>query len=356
MGAGYDSAVRWWLPMWMVGCVPATPGHDCDLSQPHVVVATTDFSVGALAALTVDGCVADQLSTTTGDAVVRRTDEHVWVLERTGGDALRAYLPGDYGTPVHEVVVSRGGNAHDLVAVGDELLVALYDEAQVAVLDADGQRVGSIDLSAHADADGLPEVDTLVVTEAGVFASLQRLDRDEGWVSQGGSVVRLDVPGRVVAEVFEVGPNPRISAHDDGQRLVVATGHFFEADGEVGVLDPSTGSWEAWVDEDGVGLDVGWVVGSLASGTGFDVGADSVVGWVGPEGFAALEASPSWYAGGASGDGEVWVAVREGFGGSGDAGVVSVGDAGVVQRGSGFALSPFSIVWVGELSPGMEGR
>ena len=152
---------------WMaVGCVAPPVPHDCDLSQPHGVVATSDFLVGALAAVTSSGCVADRLSTTSGDAVVRATEERLWVVNRTGGEALLGYPHGDYTAPELEIGTYRFDNPHDMARVGDELFVSLYDQAQLRVLDAkDGSEIGQIDLSPWADSDGRPEADVLMVVD-----------------------------------------------------------------------------------------------------------------------------------------------------------------------------------------------
>ena len=163
----------------LLGCAPVPAQHDCDLAGPHVVVGTSDFASGALAAVTLDGdevCVADRLVSTGPDAVVRVTDHHTWVVNRTGSDTLLAYEHGDYATPALEVVVAPGGNAHDLVAHEGQLFVALYDEPRVLVLDLDGVPVGEVDLSPHADADGLPDPATLQVEPTPPFMAVMGSD------------------------------------------------------------------------------------------------------------------------------------------------------------------------------------
>ena len=285
----------------LLACAPIPQGHDCDLSGPHLVVGTTDFVGGALAAVTPGEageapCVAPALVTAGADAVVRVTDDRTWVVQRTGGDTLLGFGHGAYDLPEVEVVVAPEGNAHDLVQVGDELLLSLYDEARIAVLDLDGRHLDDIDLSAHADADGLPEVDRIVTTDAGVFASLQRLDRDADWRGGPGQIVALDVPGRAVTQVWETGPNPRLAPAADGRRLVVVTGHYFEADGGLSLLDPSQAELPSpVVTEDEAELDLASVADDLVLGTAFEVGGASVIGRWGDAGLEPLVASDAWF-------------------------------------------------------------
>lgn len=344
MAAGYDSRMWWW---WWLACVPDPGAHDCDLSGPHVVVATSDFVTGALAAVTPDGCVADRLVSTGGDVVVRTAAGRVWVLQRTGGDTLTAFDAGDYGVPAVETVVAPGGNAHDLAVAEGRLFLSLYDADHLMVLDLDGQPVGEISLSAYADADGLPEADALVVTELGLFLALQRLDRDAGWVSDEGRIVRIDPVSLEVVETWVTGPNPRLSAHPDGRGLVAATGHYFEADGALELLWPDTGLQETVLPEAGLQLDLGTTTGDVVAATGLAAGADSVLArWSDVGGWSPLETGPSWYVEGVVGDDAVWMAVRPGFADAGATALLRIDGAGVEAVGDGFALPPFSVAWV----------
>jgi len=334
----------------LLGCAPVPAQHDCDLAGPHVVVGTSDFASGALAAVTLDGdevCVADRLVSTGPDAVVRVTDHHTWVVNRTGSDTLLAYEHGDYATPALEVVVAPGGNAHDLVAHEGQLFVALYDEPRVLVLDLDGVPVGEVDLSPHADADGLPEVDALVVTDAGLFASLQRLDRDDGWRGTTGEVVQIDVDTLQVIGSWATGPNPRLARHPDGRRLVALTGHYFEADGALEIIDPSEPSVsEEVLHEQGVRVDLGVLADDVVLATAFEVGGDSLIArWQADE-LVPLRTSPAWFADALAVSEGVVVASRQGFGGVGDGELLWVDDDGVQSFATGFALDPFSLAWV----------
>jgi len=336
------------LAMW--GCAPVPADHACDLSGPHVVVATTDFVGGALAAVTVDdsgdACVADRLVSIGGDAVVRSTDRRVWVLERTGGSTLTAYDPGAYQQPVVEVVVAPGGNAHDLVRYDDQLFVSLYDEARIAVLDGDGDPVGEVDLSPYADADGLPEVDRLVVTDVGLFAALQRLDRDSGWVGTEGYVVRIDPADLSVETLWSTGPNPRLAAHPDGERLVALTGHYFAPDGALEVVDPVDDAVDPLLVEEELGFDLGSSAGSVVVGTAFEEGGDSVLAGWDADGVRVLQEGAAWYVDAVSTPLGVVVATRRGWGGQGAGELLLVDDEGVSWLADGFALDPFAVAFV----------
>lgn len=335
----------WWW--WLLACAPGPGAHDCDLTGPHAVVGTSDFVTGALAAVTPDGCIADRLLTTGGDVVVRSTPARVWVLQRTGGDTLMGFAHGDYGVPEVETVVAPQGNAHDLVQVGDRLFVTLYDADHLAVIGLDGAPLGEVDLSAFADADGLPEADRLVVTEAGLFVALQRLDREAGWLSDGGVIARIDPDTLEVVESWSTGPNPRLAAHPDGVGLVIATGHWFAADGALELLWPDTGRRDTVLPEAGLQLDLGGTAGGVVTATGLEVGGDSVLArWTDAGGWSELATGPSWFVDLTVAGDAVWVASRPGFADAGEAALWRVDEAGAEAVAAGFALPPFSLAWV----------
>lgn len=340
-------------------CAPSPAGstHDCDLSQPHVVVGTIDahYAVGALAAYTADGCVADRLSSTSGDAVVRSTSERVWVLNRTGGDAILGYGHGVYDVPELELGAYRMDNPHDLVRVGDQLFLSLYERDELVVLDAaDGSEVGRVDLGPYADEDGVPEADALVVKDGAVFVALQRLDRrNDLWMPAGdGKVLRIDPDSLAVDGEWDVSTNPKMTTFDG--EIVVMSGAYSEADGLLEVLRtdmPEGSQVETVFTEEELQLDLGGGAAGVVLGTAFEKGGDSTIGCIDGSSWTTATTSASWFpeAVDARGQGRgVVVAARKGWEGPGAGGLWSVDHerCEATDLGVDLLLDPYSLAVV----------
>ncbi|MDP6933116.1 MAG: hypothetical protein QGG40_09375, partial [Myxococcota bacterium] len=112
-----------------------------------------------------------------------------------------------------------------------------------------------------------------------LYASLNQLDEDNGWIANGGLVIQVDCETLEVTDSWSAEPNPMIEVHpSQPDSLLVRTGVYYEADGEVFTLNPTTGQTsEAHLSEADVGLDVS-VVGSVSSGRAIAL-ASSIDDW-----------------------------------------------------------------------------
>jgi hypothetical protein len=320
-----------------------------------VLLTTTDFEVGALSALDVQGsCVGDGIASVGPDTVVRALGDRVVTAQRTGGDAVRVYVPGQYAAPESEFVVESEGNVHDVARVGDELWFTLYDANRMAVTDLHGAPLASIPLDAYSDADGFAEPDLTAVVGDHLYVALQRLERTGAhWgTGPGGLVLRIDPAERAVVDTFDVGPNPRLYAHpDDATALVVLTGVFFALDGALSILRPDAGSVEEILTEAEVGFDLNVMAGAVVLGTSTDQGGPSFVTCVSlTEGTLATGTeTDAWpVAATRTVDGSVAVAVRTGWGGAEEAAVWGVDPAPctVDPIAEHFELDPFDVAFV----------
>ncbi|MEQ1508068.1 MAG: hypothetical protein ABMB14_37915, partial [Myxococcota bacterium] len=337
-----------WLG-WLGCAEPA--GGSCPGGGPHLVLTTTDLESGAVA--TVDpatGCVADALASAGTDAIVRSGPYGVVIANRSSGDAIRRYAPGDYRVPVDEFVVERGGNVHDAVERDGDWWFTLYERDYVAVTGPDGAERDRISLADHADADGLPEADRLIERAGGLFVGVQRLARADGFAPLDGRIVALDPPGGWWA----VGPDPKLYPYPgDDEQIVALTGRFFEPDGALVVFDPATGGSTTVATEAALGVDLDGFAGvgdrGVVLGVGFAVGDPSWIGCVDLVTGAVTDGitTDGWAFDAVAGDGLVYVAVRTGWGGS-DRAVWSVDPAtcAVEVLADGFALDPYGIAWV----------
>ena len=153
-------------------------------AQSGLFVITTDYSTGSTAFLAAGASEAEvNLLGIHSDAVGHYHDGRVYVVNRLGQDNILVLDEGDLRTPVTQFSVGNGANPHDIEIVApDKAYVSLYDRASLLIVDPrDGAELGEIDLSAFADADGLPEVSQIVRVGERLYLSCQRLDRDGGW-------------------------------------------------------------------------------------------------------------------------------------------------------------------------------
>lgn len=260
------------LLLFLVACQPPTGTDDTadtadtglDDGLSRVVVTTTDFAVGSLATVDLDSFdVTDEITTTSSDPLVYAEDGHVFQVNGFGHDSVSVYAPGEYAAPEAQFSAGGGTNPYDVALIDGELFVSLYEEAHLGVFDPDsGTSLGTVDLSAHADADGIPEAASMVEVDGLLYVALQRLDRDNGWVDAGGKVVQVDPSTKQITEDWDVGPNPTVHAHpSDPGKLIVRAGLYATADGGIRVLDPAQDAPEDWLLE---GSELGWGVSAYA--------------------------------------------------------------------------------------------
>ena len=153
-------------------------------AQSDLFVITTDFSTGSTAFLAANAAEAEvNLLGIHSDAVGHYHDGRVYIVNRLGQDNILVLDAMDLRTPLTQFSVGNGANPHDIEIVApDKAYVTRYDAASLLIVNPqDGAELGEIDLSAFADADGLPEVSQIVRVGDRLYLSCQRLDRNSGW-------------------------------------------------------------------------------------------------------------------------------------------------------------------------------
>ena len=153
-------------------------------AQSDLFVITTDFSTGSTAFLAANAAEAEvNLLGIHSDAVGHYHDGRVYIVNRLGQDNILVLDAMDLRTPLAQFSVGNGANPHDIEIVApDKAYVTRYDAASLLIVNPqDGTELGDIDLSAFADADGLPEVSQIVRVGDRLYLSCQRLDRNGGW-------------------------------------------------------------------------------------------------------------------------------------------------------------------------------
>jgi hypothetical protein len=183
-------------------------------------------------------------------------------------------------------VAGAGLNPRDIEAITpDRAYITLYESNSILICNPlTGATLGSIDLSAFADGDGLCEMDQMARVGDRVFVAVQAMERRTSpWTTTGGSrLVVIDTTTDAIVDVDPLTPepdaipltgqNPYWRMHFDGRLgrlLLVASGSFLLRDGGLEVVNPFT------LQSEGFLVDEGALGGELLD---FAV-VDDAVGW-----------------------------------------------------------------------------
>jgi len=159
------------------------------------VVATVaaDFSSSALSVITVDpkegprAVLNNQLASATSDIRVKAFGEYYYRLGGYQADNVTKVAVGSPNAPIwqysaHDPEETVSSNPCDLVFVNSQKAYLLrYGAARAWIVNPSttteaGFKTGELDLSAYADADGVPEMAGGVIADGKLFIILQRLD------------------------------------------------------------------------------------------------------------------------------------------------------------------------------------
>jgi len=227
--------------------------------QTVAVISTLadDYSVGAVATVDLNSlALSDTLSPTAGDAVVKTVDERVAVLNRLNTDTLQLFEPSDWLAPVLDLALPDLSNPQDAAWCGDRLWVSLHTADHLPAYDRLGRRTLKADLSEWSGTDGAAEAVGMRVHEGALFVALEQFAQDEGWVSEGGVVVRVDCETAQVTQVLAAPPSPSIVAGPSEGTALVRTGLYGETDGVVMMLDLQTQQTEVLLMEEELDADI----------------------------------------------------------------------------------------------------
>ena len=244
-------------------------------AQSDLFVITTDFATGSTAFLAANAAEAEvNLLGIHADAVGHYHDGRVYIVNRLGQDNILVLDAMDLRTPLTQFSVGNGANPHDIEIVApDKAYVTRYDTASLLIVDPqDGAELGEIDLSAFADADGLPEVSQIVRVGDRLYLSCQRLDRNSGWgpadVSYlivvdlaSDTLVDVDPDAEGVQGIALSAANPNSMAVVGEQIAVGVVVNFGDRSGGVEIVDAATNrSLGLAVGEEDLGGDITSVV------------------------------------------------------------------------------------------------
>ncbi|MCC6348811.1 MAG: hypothetical protein IT347_04360 [Candidatus Eisenbacteria bacterium] len=214
----------------------------------------TDWTTGSLSA--VDLAPRTNHCDVAGpgsDASLRYHAGRLYVVNRFGGDNVQVVDPVSYATGP-QFSVGNGSNPHDIAfASATRAYVTRFESADLWIVNPQsGAHTGTISLAAFADADGVPEMDRMVMVGPLLFISLQRVNRPGGFVPTDTALVavvdtRADTlvdcdparPGTQAIRLQLTNPATTFQFDAASSRLLIGcAGHYGALDGGIEWLDP----------------------------------------------------------------------------------------------------------------------
>lgn len=253
------------------------------LAQPPAATAgkafvfETDYSTGSFSAVnTTTRAPSCDVSSVHSDARLRWYNGRVYVVNRFGADNIQVIDPATYAT-LNQFSVGNGSNPYDIAfASPSKAYVTRYERTEMWVVDpSTGAHTGTISLAAFADADGIPEMDHLMMVGPLLFVSLQRVNRNAGFVPTDTSLVAvIDTRTDTIVDCDAVTPgvqaihlqltNPVTTFQFDrttSRLLLGCVGFYGALDGGIERIDPvALASEGVVVGEDSLGGDVADIV------------------------------------------------------------------------------------------------
>lgn len=154
------------------------------VAQPAVFVTTSDLQSGSTALLPsgADEVEINQLLIH-ADAAATYYEGRIYVVGRLGEDSILVLDPEAIDVPVLQFSVGNGTNPQAIAfASPTRAYVSRFASTRLLIVNpADGTELGEIDLSAFADADGLPEMGPMVVVDDRLYVACPRLDANNNW-------------------------------------------------------------------------------------------------------------------------------------------------------------------------------
>ncbi|MCU0638562.1 MAG: T9SS type A sorting domain-containing protein [Candidatus Krumholzibacteria bacterium] len=233
--------------------VPAASG-----AAEFAFVTTTDYETGSSAVIRFDGSWTTQIDAASihSDAISRWHAGLVYVVNRENGDNIQILDPAAGFSTLRQFSTGNGTNPQDIAFVDEaKAYITLYDANHLLIMNTvTGAQLGTIDLSAFADGDGLCENSRLRVVDDHLFVTIQRVDRNYWWGPVGDSYVAVvdcetdslvdadpSTPGIQAIRLQGANPYSDILYDEASERLFVScVGWWAVNDGGVEIVNPAT--------------------------------------------------------------------------------------------------------------------
>ena len=122
------------------------------------------------------------LRDTSSDAIIKRKNGFLWLLNRGSEESITQYDPADMTEPVasYDIQNETPQFPVDVAICGGKVFAALYDSNDLLVLDAtDLSEIDRVSMSSYADDDGLAEPASLACKKNLLYVSLHLFNRNE---------------------------------------------------------------------------------------------------------------------------------------------------------------------------------
>ncbi|MCK4512806.1 hypothetical protein KAW64_13760, partial [bacterium] len=223
----------------------------------YVVSVNSDYYVsGRVSVVDVipPWSVDDPVATIHSDADAKLYDGLIYVINHLYGDNIQVLDPSQDFATILQFSVGPGSNPQDIAFVSESRAYVSRNES-VLLYEVDpttGAVTDSIDLSALADADGLPEMSGMALRGGLLFVAVQRLDRDYYWTPVPPSYLAVvDTATNELVDIDTVSPGiqgielPATNPYRDilvdentGLLYVACSGNWGSLDGGIVEVDP----------------------------------------------------------------------------------------------------------------------
>ena len=243
-----------------------------EIPENYLVVSTAsvDFQTATYGLLDLESFEAfEDYSSLQADSMVTTSGGLLFGINRLGADNIQRIDPATALT-IWQYSTGAGSNPQSIEVVSeDKAYVTLYESNELLIVNptarAEGEFiVGSVDLSAFADDDGVVEAHSMAVVGDRLFVALQRVDRDDGFRANNASyLVAIDTSSDQIVDLTTDRPefvlpypNPQAIRVDGASLWVLSVGYYGEQDGALIAIDTSDMSHEVVLLESEAGGDI----------------------------------------------------------------------------------------------------
>ena len=223
-------------------------------TDTQAFVVTTDFVTGSFAVIDLASRAAQKnVGQINSDAVATAFGDKIYAVNRFGADNIQLINESDFKT-TGQFSTGSGTNPQDiaLASASKGYIARLNSTALMIMNPATGQDLGSIDLTSHADADGKPEMNALVLHNGKLYVALARLDQNNFFSPTDHSeIVIVDTATDTVAKTLTtaaLNPGTDFVYNSALDRILIGeTGFFGVNDGGIESINPTTGTSEGLI-------------------------------------------------------------------------------------------------------------